>query len=155
VEIAVLLQFTKAMRIEESPHRTHARTAVALAHADVERAALLARLTEFLDVELGELVQSAGLAGAILRLVDEIRAERPPTPFEIAHVAHARTLQLARSRVRCHAVANGHTLGVWRTDPARPGCEEARCTRCGAAAAIPLGTAREHLADALLRGCER
>jgi len=134
--------------VADSPLRSHARIAVS---ADTERAVLLTRVAQFLRVE--QPTSNANTAAAVLRLVDEIRAERPPTPFEIACVEHERALQLARSRVRCHAVANGHDLAGWSADPERDGCELACCTRCRAGASIHLGTARESLSDDLLRSC--
>jgi hypothetical protein len=44
-------------------------------------------------------------------------------------------------------------LSVWRPDEDRAGCEVARCERCGAGAAIHLGTAQESVSDELLARC--
>lgn len=153
--------------VEDSAHRAHARTAIA--GRDIVAGVLAERIAEYLCIQLrtlhgqrtagltqvppGEALQMRGYARDIMRLVDEIAVERPPTPFEIAHVELATALALARSRVRCHASANRHRLSVWRPDPQRAGVEQAACEKCGAGASLHLATAQENISDELLTAC--
>lgn len=155
--------------VSVSPHRAHARAVLAMAHEDVERGVLQERVAEFLCLQANGLRRgaTASLAAVspaeantyrqwalgILRLSDEIRAERPPTPFEVARYEQGKALVLAHGRVRCHATSNGHALSVWRPDPLRDGYEWACCERCRAGASIHIGTGEESLSDDLLRVC--
>lgn len=162
-------QSSKLHVVSESPLRTHARTAIALTHQDVARGVLHERVAEFLCIQLrllrggreaslaqvprGEADVMRQLAIGVFRLVDEIAAERPPTTFEIACYEQRKALVLAHDRVRCHAVAHGHRLSIWRPEEDRSGCEAARCERCGAGASIHLGTAQESVSGELLTSC--
>lgn len=155
--------------VSESPHRAHARAALSMAHEDVTRGVLLERLAEFLCQQVrglhgkpkvtllqvlpGEASEFRQWAANVMRLADEIEAERPPTAFEIARYEQRKALVMAHHRVRCQAVANGHLLGVWRADIDRVGFELASCEHCSAGASVRLDSAIESISDSLLASC--
>jgi Zn ribbon nucleic-acid-binding protein len=159
------LQFSKTLHLVKTPPvREYARTAVVTAHEDVVRAVLLERVADYLAVVRRlqpptmtavpaprEAAQHRAVAAGILRLMDEIRAERPPTVFEIAVQHHRQALTLARARVQCQATAHQHELSAWRPDQVS---EAAACVRCGALAVVDLRTAQEALSPDLLCACE-
>jgi hypothetical protein len=158
------LQFSKPLHLVKPPLRQFAQTAVAAAHEDVVRAVLLERVADYLAVVRRlqpplttpvpaplEAAQHRAVAAGILRLVDEIRAERPPTVFELAVQQHRQALTLARARVQCLAAAHQHELSRWRPDLVS---DAAACVRCGALAVIDLRTAQEALSPDLLSACE-
>ena len=94
-----------------------------------------------------------GLAHTVQALCVSIDGDAPPTPGEIARFEHRKLLALVRRRVACHATANRHQLGLWRTDFDRPGTEEVTCERCGAGASLHRDVAKESISDGLFREC--
>jgi hypothetical protein len=149
--------------------RTYARGAVAIAgENDVTRVAIR-RVAGYLceqrrrvqglpvlhfdSVQPNERRAMLDWATDLLRIVDEIQGDKPPTPYELACVAQDRSVSAARARVKCQASEHRHMLGVWRPVPDRPGRELASCLRCAAGALIDMASGCESVSDALLTDC--
>lgn len=148
--------------VDDPAYRTYARSVIET-RADLVSRVLQERIADYLCVEL----RGAGLAQVtpndvalmrdrartLIHLLHEIKAERPPTPYEIAQVEQAKAVTLAKARVRCQASAHKHSLSVWRPDPERPGYELANCDRCQAGVSLHVGQAQESPSEALLLAC--
>lgn len=161
-------EFINLRDIPQSPLRAYAQTAVAGAREDQRQGVLAWRVATYLASQVRPYVgQSSltldrlspaeqafyvGLAHTVHALSVSIEAEAPPTPGEIARYESRKAVTIARSRVRCHAAANRHALGVWQ--PSREyRFDVIRCERCGAAATLSLDRAQEELSEALLSVC--
>lgn len=159
-------QSSNVREIHQSPLRDYAREAIAAVKTDQTVGVLTWRIATHIasrvlsmpSVDLDNLPPGSaefylGLARTAIALVNTIDTEAPPTPMEILHYEHRRSISFARSRVRCVASTNNHRLGIWRSDPDRPGVELVRCLSCAAGASLNLTSADTSISDALLATC--
>lgn len=159
-------EYIKIQQIPPSPIRDYARDAVAAVRHDARQGVLAWRIATYLATQFlsdprvslyslpaGSVDFYLGLAQTVQALCVSIDGDAPPTPGEIAHIERRKALAHERSRVKCHATANRHELGLWRVDFDRPGREEVSCVRCGAGANLPLDLAVASISDGLFAEC--